>query len=166
MRRGYRFPAILVYTAAFGGGKPPPQAVDKVALPLCRGFPSLHCTLATPICGRLLGQGRNFFEIPTKITAHAADFRSAIGGQRVHPAQLSPWFTTVPMARFAGLLRFRFIRRRRRSSSEPTMPPGFVNGLKRGQAPALRYGVAQGLFHCRACPRRWYRLPAGITRLA
>ncbi len=48
-----------------------------------------------------------------------------IGGSWVHPAQLSPWFTTVPTARFAVLLRFRFIRRRRRSSSEPPMPPKF-----------------------------------------
>ncbi len=29
--------------------------------------------LLMPLCGRLLGQGRNFFEIPAKIAAHVAD---------------------------------------------------------------------------------------------
>ena len=50
------------------------QRVEKVALPLFRAFPSLYCTLAAPSCGRLLGQGRNFFEIPAKITAMSLIF--------------------------------------------------------------------------------------------
>ena len=33
-------------------------------------------------CGRLFGQGRNFFEIPAKTTAHVAGFRTEIGGLR------------------------------------------------------------------------------------
>jgi hypothetical protein len=62
------------------GFRPRPAAVDKVALPLCRGFHSRHCTLAAPMCGRLLGQGRRFSsKFPTKITAHVADISIEIG---------------------------------------------------------------------------------------
>ena len=42
------------------------SACQKVACHFFEFFPSLHCTTASPLCGRLLGQGKNFFEILRK----------------------------------------------------------------------------------------------------
>ena len=56
------------------------QRINKVAVATLLSFTLAHCKKATPFCGRLLGQGRNFFEIPAQTTAHVAGLRSIIGG--------------------------------------------------------------------------------------